>query len=89
MISVILYILGGAIMLCGILSAIIIYSSRQDFLNSLSEAYLKNYSDTDIIPDGLTVKIIGLLIRRVMLTVFMILLVEMSGCALLIVAATI
>ncbi len=89
MISVILYILGGAIILCGIFSAVIIYSSRQDFLNSLSETYLKNYSDTDIIPDGLTVKIIGLLIRRVMLTVFMILLVEMSGCALLIVAATI
>ena len=89
MLSVILYIIGGAIMLCGIIMAIIIYLSRQDFLDSLSDSYLGDYSDDDSIPDNITIKIIGTLIRRVILVVFIFLLIEMSGCALLIVAATI
>ena len=89
MLSVILYIIGSAIMLCGIIMAIIIYLSRQDFLDSLSDSYLGDYSDDDSIPDNITIKIIGTLIRRVILVDFIFRLIEMSGCALLIVAATI
>ncbi len=89
MINVLLYFLGGAIMLCGILISAIIYSSRQYLITSLSESYLKDYSDDDIVPDTLAIKLIGSLIRRVILIVFTILLIETSGCALLIVAATI
>lgn len=76
-------------MLCGILISAIIYSSRQYLITSLSESYLKDYSDDDIVPDTLAIKLIGSLIRRVILIIFTILLIETSGCALLIVAATI
>lgn len=89
MIRISLYILGAAIMLCGILIAAIIYISRQFLISSLSDKYLRDYSDNDTIPDELAIKLIGSLILRVTLIIFTILLIETAGGALLIVGATI
>lgn len=89
MISVALIIIGCAIILWGVGVTVLIYRSRQDYIQTLSERYLGDFKDDDIIPDEITLKIFRNLIRRVIFVFSAILFIEVAGFALLVVAQVI
>lgn len=89
MISVALIIIGCAIILWGIGVSVLIYRSRQDYIRTISERYLGDFKDDDIIPDEITLRIFRNLIRTVILAFSAILFIEVAGFALLVVAQVI
>lgn len=89
MLSTLLIIIGGAIILWGVAVSVLIYRSRQDYLNSLTDQYLSGYSDSDTIPAEIALKIFRRLITRVIVIVSAVLFVEIAGFALLVVSQVI
>lgn len=89
MLSTALLIIGGAIILWGIAVFILIYRSRQDYLDSLTSRFLSGYSDTDTVPAEITLIIFRKLIIRVICIISAVLFVEIAGFALLVVSQVI
>lgn len=89
MMSIALMIIGGAIILWGIAVSVLIYRTRQDYIQAISDKYLGDFSDDDIIPDEITLRIFKNLIRRVILVFSAILFIEVAGFALLVVSQVI
>lgn len=89
MIKILLYITGISILLCGAAIALIMYLSRQEFINGLSSKYLSDYNDSDMIPNDIVISMFGALIRHVLLILFAVVLIETSGASLLVVASVI
>ncbi|MBO4355824.1 MAG: hypothetical protein J5850_03095 [Clostridia bacterium] len=87
MINILLYITGICILLCGACIAVIMYLGSQEYVNGLSAKYLKNYEDTDMIPNNIVLSIFGAMIRRVLLVVFSVIFIETAGACLLVVAS--
>lgn len=89
MMSIALMIIGSAIILWGIGVTVLIYRTRQDYIQSISDKYLGDFADDDIIPDEITLRIFKNLIRRVILIFSAILFIEVAGFALLVVSQVI
>ncbi len=89
MMSTALMIIGAAIILWGIAVTVLIYRTRQDYIQTISEEYLGGFADDDIIPDEITLRIFKNLIRRVILVFSAILFIEVAGFALLVVSQVI
>lgn len=89
MMSIALMIIGAAIILWGIAVTVLIYRTRQDYIQTISDKYLGDFSDDDIIPDEITLRIFKNLIRRVILVFSAILFIEVAGFALLVVSQVI
>ena len=89
MISVALMIIGTAIILWGVGVVLLVYHTRQDYIRSISEKYLGDLADDDIVPDEITLRIFKNLIRRVIFGFSAVLFIEVAGFALLVVAQVI
>jgi hypothetical protein len=89
MFSILLTIIGCSIILCGIFIAILAYTSRQEFISFLSDKYMGDLGDDDIVPNEIVIKLVGRVIQRVLLVIFSVLLIETAGFALLVVSSVI